>query len=289
LGFVYSLAAVWVLTLNLAPDTQAALKHAESLYSDAQYAESIAALDELLAHRELAPGQRLEALLYLGMGHLALGHEEAARARFHELLQEDPAYALPRYTSPKITQLFERVRIEVKDSPHMVALAPEMHPAAAGPDHVTLRFRVERRGDSVALVHWRRRGAATFNEEKLHGEGTMTADLPLGWSQQVPTEDFDLEYYGELEAEGKRVTGSGTAEQPLVVRVHVRATAAGQVHPGMVPDEGHNTSSDGSAPIYRRWWFWTVVGVAVVGGGVAAYAATRPTTGDLFVHFQVSP
>jgi tetratricopeptide (TPR) repeat protein len=30
------------------------------------------------------------------------------------------------------------------------------------------------------------------------------------------------------------------------------------------------------APFYQRWWFWTAVGAAVVGGGIAAYAATRP-------------
>lgn len=28
-------------------------------------------------------------------------------------------------------------------------------------------------------------------------------------------------------------------------------------------------------PIYTRWWFWTAVGVAVIGGSVAAVAATR--------------
>jgi tetratricopeptide (TPR) repeat protein len=29
------------------------------------------------------------------------------------------------------------------------------------------------------------------------------------------------------------------------------------------------------APFYQRWWFWTAVGAALVGGGIAAYAATR--------------
>ena len=30
-----------------------------------------------------------------------------------------------------------------------------------------------------------------------------------------------------------------------------------------------------SPPIYKRWWFWTAVGVAVVGGTVAVVLATR--------------
>ena len=37
-------------------------------------------------------------------------------------------------------------------------------------------------------------------------------------------------------------------------------------------------SRDVQAPIYKRWWFWTIIGVAVVGGSVAAVAAT--TGGD---------
>lgn len=31
-----------------------------------------------------------------------------------------------------------------------------------------------------------------------------------------------------------------------------------------------------SRPIYRRWWFWTSVGVALAAGGVAAWWFTRP-------------
>jgi len=30
-----------------------------------------------------------------------------------------------------------------------------------------------------------------------------------------------------------------------------------------------------STPVYQRWWFWTIIGVAVVGGTVAAILTTR--------------
>jgi tetratricopeptide (TPR) repeat protein len=39
-----------------------------------------------------------------------------------------------------------------------------------------------------------------------------------------------------------------------------------------------------STPVYKKWWFWTAVGVVAVGGGVGIYAATRsdgPPTTDL--------
>jgi hypothetical protein len=31
-------------------------------------------------------------------------------------------------------------------------------------------------------------------------------------------------------------------------------------------------------PVWRRWWFWTGVGVVVVGGAAAAFFLTRPET-----------
>jgi hypothetical protein len=36
--------------------------------------------------------------------------------------------------------------------------------------------------------------------------------------------------------------------------------------------------ADQSSPFYARWWFWTIVGVAVAGGAVAAIALTGGTS-----------
>jgi hypothetical protein len=34
----------------------------------------------------------------------------------------------------------------------------------------------------------------------------------------------------------------------------------------------------GPTPMYKRWWFWTMLGALAVGAGAAALAASRPTT-----------
>lgn len=34
----------------------------------------------------------------------------------------------------------------------------------------------------------------------------------------------------------------------------------------------------GGQPIYKKWWFWTIVGAVAVGGGVGAYLATRSSS-----------
>jgi len=37
-------------------------------------------------------------------------------------------------------------------------------------------------------------------------------------------------------------------------------------------------SQHGAQPIYKKWWFWTIVGAVAVGGGLGAYLATRSSS-----------
>jgi len=271
-------------------DARAALKRAEAQYTEAQYAESVAALDEILARSDLPAELRREATLFLGMGHLALGHDEAARARFREVLEADEKYALPRYTSPKIRALFEQVRQEVHASPVLSPLPPVTTPAASGPDHVRLRFRAERLGTRTATAYWRRRGQLEWSRTTLRapaaGDGMpeLSAEPPLGAAADAVglSSDFDLEYYADVR-EGERVLArAGTAEQPLEMRVRVR---------GGTSRENSNGGSNFERPFYKRWWFWTIAGVAVAGAATVVYLGTRSDveTGALNIHFMAGP
>ena len=38
---------------------------------------------------------------------------------------------------------------------------------------------------------------------------------------------------------------------------------------------GGSEDAGKSGPVYTRWWFWTIVGAVVVGGGATAYFLTR--------------
>jgi hypothetical protein len=259
-----------------------ALGRAESLFGDAQYADSVALLDEILIRGGLSPAERREATLYLGMGHVALGQEDAARAQFREVLTEDSSYALPRYTSPKIRALFERVREEVRGAPQLVALGPLIRPMPTGPERVQLRFRADRAGDRPAFVFWRRRGEAAYLRAPLSGGTLRAVEIPL--TKTAGDGDFDLEYYAEMRDGDRPVARAGSPEQPLAVRVHVGASGAtAEVAPSFTPPH---------TPIYRRWWFWGAVVAVAAGGAVAAYLATQSdssSTGELDVHFQISP
>jgi hypothetical protein len=285
------LLLVFIFSLLPTDDPHAALKRAEAQYTEAQYAEAVAALDEILARRDLGPELRREATLYLGMGHLALGHDEAARARFREVLEADEHYELPRYTSPKIRGLFEQVRSEVQSMPILAALPPITQTVASGPDHVKLRFRAERVATRETIGYWRRRGQSDWSRATLKwstavdGAPELIAEPPLGASADAagPGIDFDLQYYAEVRDGSRVLARAGTAESPLELRVHVH---------GMAPaSRDLNNGSNFERPFYKRWWFWTIAGVVVAGSATAAYVATRNdvTTGSLDIHFQVGP
>ena len=271
-------------------DARAALKRAETQYTEAQYAEAVAALDEILARPDLSAELRREATLYLGMGHLALGHDEAAKARFREVLEADLNYQLPRYTSPKIRGLFEQVREEVQARPVISALPPETTTVAAGPDHVKLRFHADRVGARSAVVFWRRRGQSDWSRAQLvsstalDGTPELSFEPPLGAAAAAagPGIDFDLQYYAEVR-EGDRVLArAAAADNPLSLRVDVHGPAASADSSGGAKTE---------RPFYKRWWFWTIAGAVVAGSATAIYLGTRNdvSTGALDIHFMVGP
>jgi tetratricopeptide (TPR) repeat protein len=76
----------------------------------------------------------------------------------------------------------------------------------------------------------------------------------------------------ELRAEAQRyldearAASAPPAPPPAVAPAAARAEAPVLAAPAPVE----------ARPLYRRWWFWTAVGAAVVGGTVAAIALTRP-------------
>jgi hypothetical protein len=80
-------------------------------------------------------------------------------------------------------------------------------------------------------------------------------------------------YQVEVQADGFR---------PARLSLMVRDGAVTRVSPRLERSDG--TRSDGA--FYTRWWFWTLVGGAVVAGGAAlVYTLTRPSD-DVVYTFQ---
>jgi PEGA domain-containing protein len=62
------------------------------------------------------------------------------------------------------------------------------------------------------------------------------------------------------------------------------ATALRPVANTHVPDD-HKADDDGpGSPFYTRWWFWTAIGVVIVGGAVAAFALSSSDNVGVVLH-----
>lgn len=75
-------------------------------------------------------------------------------------------------------------------------------------------------------------------------------------------------------------TGAGPTPSPSSASVSLSPTltSAADTTPGASIVDAPSPSSrdaDSRPPVYTRWWFWTAVGAAVVGGVVIAVAASR--------------
>ena len=70
------------------------------------------------------------------------------------------------------------------------------------------------------------------------------------------------------------------------VRVHLRYTEAERVRLAKETEMAINVAPAKpptrklSVPVYKRWWFWTVIGAVVVGGTVGVVAGTQSGTGE---------
>lgn len=248
-----------------------------ALYRDASYAASVAALESARARGALDGPQRVECAFYLGAGYVALGSLAAARRELRSVLQEDPDYEPPPYTSPKVAALVRDVREELERAPRLRPLPPTRRG-----DALTLRFEPSRTGGrAFGVVAWRWHGDGDWREAPLtpserRAGGELVAAVPVERSGT-------LEYWADARAPAGAVQ-AGSAAQPLELPV-----AVGARHQ-LVSARADELPARRSRSA-RLWWLWTGLGaVATAGLGVGLYYALRPQptgTADAVFGFQV--
>lgn len=89
------------------------------LYRELDYEAALARFAELSARPELAPTDKAEALVWLGLCLAGTGDLDAARRTFKAAVGTDGAAQLPTTTavSPRVQALFEEVAAEVRAKP----------------------------------------------------------------------------------------------------------------------------------------------------------------------------
>jgi hypothetical protein len=79
---------------------------------------------------------------------------------------------------------------------------------------------------------------------------------------------------GEAEFAGQLLASGGIAPPPGGCGTDADCTG------DQTCANGRCVASTGPTPIYKKWWFWTIIGAAVAGGTVGVIFATRDTSED---------
>lgn len=275
LASVLRLAALAGLFLILAtPSTSHAdprVDEGRRLYEDLEYRKALRVLGVAAAAADLAREDRIVALQYLGLCQATLNDLAGAAGTFKRLLEIDPDFTLDRTTTPRVLDLFERVKstmprphapvsppapVTVRESElALVHTAPASAQPGRGVDLSVTLSDPERRAVRV-VVRYRAAGQRAFSEvTAVAGEGAYRAQIS-GLFVVLPSVEY---YIAALDAGGRVLASAGSEAQPLAIAVRVEARAA--------------------APVYKRWWFWTVAGAILVGVVTAAVVATVATRG----------
>lgn len=236
------------------------IQRGSELFDDAEYEESIQTLSAALLRPGTSKQEKVEIYRLLAYNYIVLKRADEADAAVRGLLVLDESYSLPPSESPRFKDFFKATRekweSEGKPGREQSSLPTAekpiriMHssPAQVAPGTlIKLTGHIE---DPDGRVRGMQLAYRTGSEGKFV---LVAASYTLGeFRAQIPSDAVKpplVEYYLQaIDKGGLPLTSRGDAAAPL--RIVVPA-----------PQKGGVLSSP---------WFWVPVGLAVVGGGVAA-------------------
>ncbi|MEO6954430.1 MAG: hypothetical protein ABI321_21715 [Polyangia bacterium] len=216
-ALVVLLATVGVLWCGRASadaDAHAQLRRGIELQREASWSASITALERARSTGALSSAERAECGFYLGAAYLAIGSEAAARRELSVVLDLQPGFEPPPYTSPKVASLLGEVARSRATAAQLDPRPPRPSPSSDG---LELGFEAHRtKGPVYGVVRFRMRGDALYGSAPLvarspehDGTQALVADVK-------PAHSGVLEYYADaLEPAGHLVAGS--AERPYAL------------------------------------------------------------------------
>jgi hypothetical protein len=246
------------------------MKEAEQLYQHAEFAKSILMLDKLLRSALDVP-QKKQARLYMALNFLALGNDARARSAMQDLLDLDPDFVLPTFSSPSVRAFFQTVKSTYKIIPQIEHNPPSTIDAKVGVElHVTL---ARMRTGYQPKLFFRARGTPYYSNIDLRQANGDDYSATLPPAILLKPEGYALEYF---------VVVTEGADTPLVQLRDPQAPFSVPVDVPVVLE---------AKPVHKRWYFWVALsGAVLVAGGVtAAVVLTRPQAnpyGDANVLFR---
>ena len=159
------------------------LKRARDQLEYGAFAEAAATARAWIAAHPAAEGDdAVEAHRILGFSELKLGHEPAAREAFHDLLVQDPDYALdPFLVEPKMVEFFDAVKraSDPELAPIRERRRIEREQARAAEEAARVP-RVVRVREHLYLLNWMPFGAGQYqNGDRAKGTAIAAAEVTL--------------------------------------------------------------------------------------------------------------
>lgn len=269
--------------------TQSGLKNktlstAQAQIDEGDFEDALKTLEAGIDDAELSDEQLAEMYRLQGLAALYLGNQDKARSAFEKLLQARPDYELPRSTSPRIRELYGKIKDDIKKRRvRPVTLTLEAIDDSAQGAAVQVEAQIDDMAlGAMARLFYRRAGMQNFSfvdfVRDRQQKNEYLATLP---GFELPTEPsaYEVEYFVEVvDAAQRRLAGKGDPYTPM--RFRALPAKGGTVKAG--PTE--------PIPLYQSPWFWVVIGaVAAAGVGTAiGIAASQKPVGTVPVNLQVT-
>lgn len=245
----------------------------DRLYKMLFFEQAMAVCDQALAGGGNDRQTTSELLQWKGILAATRGDAETAQWAFRQMLYRDPSAKIGDQHSQRISDSFGTAQTWASEQP---PLQVELSTPDSLPRNQPLQLELIVAHDALnvtgkAVLYLRSAGSPDYEE-------IMLAKAPFSWQLAVDNlPRFDaaetLEYYVTvLDGSSNEITQIASREQPLSVLL--TAPIALKDAPKV------------ASPIYKRWWFWTAIGLVAAGAGAGAgYYLTRDdsVTGTIVV------
>ena len=222
IGVLLAAMVAWVAwpTRSLAEpvDAHGQLRRGIELQREASWSASITSLERARAVGTLSTVERAECAFYLAAAYLAIGSDAAARRELAVVLDLQPGFEPPPYTSPKVSSLLGEVARS-----RATAAQLDPRPPHTSADGLELGFEAHRiKGPIYGVVRFRMRGDEDYGAAPLVARAAQHDGTQALVADVKPAHSGVLEYYADaLEPGGHLVAGS--SDRPYALPFTLRA------------------------------------------------------------------
>ncbi len=244
---------LWFAASARAQNRNPLIRQGAELYDELRYEEALQTLSAALVRSGNSDHDRTTIYRLLAFTYLALGRQEEAAGAYRSLLAIEPDFE-PRDLSPRMRAFFDEVKRqwEAEGRPGIATAPPapvrivHASPPQADPGQsVELSATLEDPDGRVEQLVLAYRQGTDNVFQRLDCEnrnGTWTATIP-GDDVQPPLVEY---YFEALDNQNLPVAARGDVAAPLRIAVE----------------------AEGDSRVVAKWWFWTIIGAAVVGAAV---------------------